>query len=1211
MISESNTKTLYSLAQNAGIEYGEKLFMHYEREEELFERTYSDLARDTKSLAVWSEEINQECGHKIHAALFGKCSYRLVVAMIGVTGAGGVSVPVDVQLSNEDLVNRFNEADIDVLFFDWELFPKLDFVRKNCPNIKYYICLQNLHNEMNVAAKTVKNLIEDYRDKDFTENTDENDLALLIYTSGTTGKGKGVMLSHKNLISNMFSSDEPEELFGETCLNVLPIHHVFCISGDILLAARYGDTVSICPDIARVADYINLFKPSSIRMVPMMIKMLVNKAIIYQGEHPEMTLEEAKDALYGKQLKRFISGGGYLAGDLAKRVFEMGVVTGQGYGMSECSPKISAPEYGNMAKLESVGRVVRGCEVRVVDEEIQVKSPSVMLGYYKEEELTKETITEDGYLKTGDLGYVDEDGFIFLTGRKKNLIILSNGENVAPEMIEKLFDGDTLVMDIIAYGKGETIAAEVYPNYEFAQKNHIENIEEEISNIVTKNNEKLPSYAKISSVTVRKHPFPKNSSRKIMRDKFFAEKEAEKQNKESMRGPETERQKVIFDIVSKIIGHDLFGIDSNLFECGLDSLGCIMLIEEVHNRLNQTITLSDLMECGSIIGFEKIMDDAEEMRKNIDYSVREQYPLTKMQMYFGYIIRGNTTGNLPFLFRMGKEVDLNKLKQAILDVMDAHPGMKGAIKPGATPYLVLFRRDDFVMDIPIINMSDEECLEALKADLKPFSYAGDDNLCHIKLYESEKAKYMFLDVSHIMGDGVSMNIIMEDINKRYLGEEIEKEEYTFYEYAIEEGYREQHGSREKDLEMLGDLMRGIKLKRSILTLPGIREYEVGHYKAIRRRFDGIVKKKLLNFCKKTGVTENVMFLSAFNYCISVFSDEKDVFSNSIHSGRTDSRWTRIVGPLFLTYYSRYTHTAHETVEQFLKKAGDGIMHSMKCFTSAPRQGEMFFQYQGDILEVPTLGGHHMERVPQQLDSLPFHMMVMCDDEGYYTELRYWENRFDRELLDIFLDSMECIVNAMLTETSVRKLKDYIPAKYVPKHFYTTAGELNAAAGGKILPNVDDDQKIKVYILDEYYCKKPYGGWGSLYIQDYQPMFCQQVVENPYKNGVNVYKTNRVARLLPDGSVDFLEESGRTVLTDGITGRKYYDLASLEKTLLAYPGVTYAEAYLNYSEQKNEMSLIVDLSVVSLPKINTTVEGIKEFVRENLGDLLVPEVINMY
>lgn len=1211
MITKENTKTLFDLAMNAGAEYGDRIFLKYIKGEDMLERTYTDFAEDTKAVACYISELNAELGHKVHAALLGTCGHRYLISMLGVASAGGVSIPIDIQLSNEALIERLNDADVDVLFFDVDNHPKLSLLHEKCPNIKYFICFQNLHSDMGYNLKSVKNIIFGYNGKPFVSDVKEDDLAIIIYTSGTTGKSKGVMLSHKNLISNMFSSDEPERHHGETCLNVLPIHHVFCISGDVLLMARYGDTLCVCPDISKLIHYINLFKPVSIRMVPMMVKMLVNRAAIYKSEHPEMSMEQIKNELYGEQLYRLISGGGYLEGALAKKVFEMGMVTGQGYGMSECSPKISAPEYGNLEKLESVGRVVDGCSVRVVDGELQVSSPSVMLGYYKAPDLTKEAITEDGWLRTGDLGYVDEDGFIYLTGRKKNLIILSNGENVSPEMIEKTFATDTLVSDVVAYGVGEIIAAEIYPNYEYAQVNNIENIEECINEIVAINNQSLPTYARIAKVTIRKVPFKKNSSKKIMREAFFEEKKNEKDRFESAKKPETERQKIIFDIVAQIIGHNSFGIDTNLYECGLDSLGSIMLIEEVYKRLELTITLNDLLECKTILGFEKIMDEAKEKQSKYDYSVRERYNLTKMQMYFGYIIRGNTTGNLPMTFRLDKKVDLERLRQSILDVIDAHPSMKASIRPGAdTPYLFMFRRDDFVYDIPIIQMKDDECINKLHEDLVPFKYDGSDNLCHIKLYETEKAKYMFFDLSHIMGDGVSINTVMEDICKRYDGEEIQKEKFTFFDFTIEENAREEEGIYPRDRKYVADLLKGLKLQNSILTVPGIQKYESGHYAAIRQRFKKIVKKEFLNFCQVKGVTENVMFLTAFNYCISLFSDEKDVFANSIHSGRTDSRFTRMVAPLFQTYYTRYTQLAHETVEELLKKTGTQIMNSMKAVISCQRQGEMFFQYQGDLMEVPKIGGFKTERVQQQLDSLPFHMQVMSDKDGYYLELRYWENRFDRKLLEIFVDCFENILVRMLSETSVRKLKDAVPDEHIPKHYTISVKDLNKAAGGKLLIDVPNEEMVKVYVLDENYVKKPYGAWGSLYIQGYQPMFGQQVVENPYKSGVIIYKTNRIARIMPDGSIDFLENSGRTVLVDGTKGTLYYDLLTLEYTLLTIPSVAHASAYLKYEESVNNMYLHVELQTVKLPGVLITEDSVREYVKEKLGEQMIPAYVHI-
>lgn len=1208
MINLENTETLYELLKNAGKEFGEKTFIKYERNDEIIERTYLDLLKDSTAVAAWMKEKNLERGHNMNVALMGRCSYRYILVLLGVPSAGSIAVPLDIQLSNEALVDRILKSDSEVLFYDWEFRSQIDVIREKCPKVKYYVCIQNIHRDQGSRALSVNEIIGQYKGKTFVSEVNSNSTAMIIFTSGTTGHGKGVMLSHGNLLDNVFSSDEKEDQTQEVCMNVLPIHHVFCLGGDVLLVIRYGSTLCVCPDLQKMMYYISFYKPTAIRVVPMMAKMLLNKVLITAQQQGKTNLLEVKEELFGKELHRLISGGGYLAPEIAEKFFEMGIETGQGYGMSECSPKISAPEYGRIDKLASVGRVVKRCKVRIQDGEIQVSSPSVMKGYYNDPELTKKAITEDGWLQTGDLGYVDDEGFLYLTGRKKNLIILSNGENVSPEMIENQYDSEPIVSDILVYGAGAIIAAEIYPNFEYAKIKGIKNIQAEIENIIKVHNEEMPTYARIAKVNLRKVPFEKTSSKKIIRDKFFQQIEKQQEQEANFIKPTTERQKILFDIVAQIIGHTSFGIESNLYDFGLDSMGSILLIEEVHNRLNQTITLNDLLEYNSIMEFEKLMDITQNEIVAIDFSKRDVYPLTSMMKYFAYFLKGNSTANLPFTYQLDNSINLGKLKEAIYDVIDAHPGMKANIHRDDM-YYNLYRRDDYKIDIPIIKMSDEECLKRLRQSIIPFEYTQEDDLCHISLYETEKAKYMFLDVAHIMGDGVSMNIIMEDINKRYLGEEIEKEEYSIYEYILEEQVRNENGVRERDVNRVNEQLKGIKLKRSILNQKGVNECDSGANASIRIRYDNIIRNKLLAFCKEHGVTENVVFLTAFNYCISLYGDENDVFSNSIHSGRTDSRWTRLVGPLFLTYYCRYTKTPHETVTELLKKNGKQIMNSMKNFTPLTKSGEMFFQYQGDILEIPEIGGKEASRVSQQLDSLPFHMQVMTDDEGYYTELRYWKNRFDRELLTNFLISVEAVVNAMMEETSVRKLKKYIPEELFPKHYRIKVGDLKREAGFNIVSGIDNDISIKVYILDENFCKNPYGAWGSLYIMDYQPLFCQRVVENPYGEGT-LYKTDCVARIIPNGEIDFLENSGKSILTEGFLGRNYYNLQLLEETLREYPGVVEVSAYLNFDPVNSQMKVIADLRVVNVHAQEMDKDKIREYIRKKCGELLVPAQINM-
>ena len=183
--------------------------------------------------------------------------------------------------------------------------------------------------------------------------------------------------------------------------------------------------------------------------------------------------------------------------------------------MTECSPVISTNLPGKVKK-ESVGQLVANCEAIVVDEEIYVKGSSVMMGYYKMPEETKETLV-NGYLKTGDLGYIDEDNYLYITGRRKNLIILANGENVSPEELENGLLENRMLKEIVVSEEKDVIKAEVFPDYDYLDKKKVKNVQEEIQNIVDKYNRELPSYKRINKVYIRKDEFEKTTSQKIKR----------------------------------------------------------------------------------------------------------------------------------------------------------------------------------------------------------------------------------------------------------------------------------------------------------------------------------------------------------------------------------------------------------------------------------------------------------------------------------------------------------------------------------------------------------------------------------------------------------------------------------------------------------------------------------------------------------------------
>ncbi|MBQ7677276.1 MAG: non-ribosomal peptide synthetase, partial [Lachnospiraceae bacterium] len=891
LMRPEDTRTLYDLLCNAGNLYADKTFLKYEIDEVIYEKTYSEFVRDAKCIAKFIQKEAASWKHDLHVALLGHNSYEYLCTLMGTVSAGGTAIPLDTQISKEHLMANLTKADTDILFYDWEFRSQVSYIMERCDFIHQALCLQELSNIENIFDIMASN-----DGSDFTTNVTPEQMALIIFTSGTTGESKGVMLSHANEIDNTFCSDN-ENPGEEVILGILPVHHVFCINSDIFMVIRYGNTLCISRDVRRMLSDMQLFEPTFLRAVPAMLKAMINRVTILASQHPELSLDEVKKQVWGGRLNKIASGGGYLSPDIAKRFKEVGVRIGQGYGMSECSPKISVPDYDREDKVESIGYLVRGCEVRIEDGEIQVKSPSVMMGYYKDEEKTKETITPDGWLCTGDLGYLDDDGFLYLTGRKKNLIILANGENVSPEGIENRFDEELLVTDVLVYGKGEKIVCEIYPNYEYADINGIADIEGEIKKIVDRINGDLPTYSRIADVTVRKDPFEKTSSKKIIRTKFFDDKEMADEHAKNVKRPENDLQQDIFDIVSQVLGKTDFGIDEDLFEQGLDSMGAFMIIEDFEAKLGRNISYNELMSATTVLKIEALFLDKEEAA-SIDYSPREKYPLTSLMMYFGYVIRGNTTGNLPFTFKLGDGIDMVKMQEAITKVLDAHPAVKGRIYPDETGYLAFFRDDDRKIVVPIEKITDEEW-ENLRDNeiLKPFAYTKEDEIFHIRLFETPTSKYLLFDVSHIVGDGMTMNILLEDLNKAYCDEPIEEEGgYTFYEYIVDYLKRMEEGERKKVGDYYDKLFNGLRLERSILNKKEKEDLSVPQNGVVRRRFN-LPKKEILYFCNRMGVSENVLYYTVFNYTVGLFSDEKDLFTCSIHSGRTDGRWRRVAGCL--------------------------------------------------------------------------------------------------------------------------------------------------------------------------------------------------------------------------------------------------------------------------------------------------------------------------
>ncbi len=503
-MDKTKIKTVSDLISEAAALYGGKTFVKEKDGNGIKEKSFDRFFGDVKRVAGYVSSFRKE-GEQVHAAVIGKSSYEWLLSWFGTVCGGNVAVPLDAQLSPEDICELLNRSDSSVFFYD-NLFEKIiPIVKENCPKVTEFVSFKD----------GMEKILSENSPEELLEVSPET-LAAIVYTSGTTGKSKGVMLLQSNYIDNAMCQDN-ESTPEDVILSVLPIHHIYCFTCDIMLSIRYGSELCFNDSMMRIPKNLQLFQPTIMLIVPMIAETMYKQIKAAAAANAGVPIAAIAQKVFGGRLKTVYSGGAYLRPELQKAYLEMGFNMSQGYGMTECSPRITTGAPDDKECAGDVGVIVNGCSVKIVDGEITVKSPSVMAGYYKDKSETAEAFTADGWLKTGDLGYVDDKNRVFITGRKKNLIILSNGENVSPEELENKFAGYEFISEILVYSEDSVICAEIYPNPEFAAKHSEEEIKQLFTEAVGAVNKTVSTAKAIHRLRIRNAEFEKTTSKKIKR----------------------------------------------------------------------------------------------------------------------------------------------------------------------------------------------------------------------------------------------------------------------------------------------------------------------------------------------------------------------------------------------------------------------------------------------------------------------------------------------------------------------------------------------------------------------------------------------------------------------------------------------------------------------------------------------------------------------
>ncbi len=541
--------------------YGNKVAFIYKKNPEAknpvyIQKTYCDFQSDINGLGTRLLDLGLE---NKRVAIIAPNRYEWCVSYLAITTANIVVVPLDKSLPENEIESLILRSEVEAIIFDSKYLDILEKIReKNISNLKHYICMDFSTSTENILSyfqlvQEGKNLISSGDKRLNNIIIDKNKMTSMLFTSGTTSISKAVMLSQSNICSNInqirsIVNIKPENVF----LSFLPLHHTFECSCTFLTGITCGITIAFCDGLKHVTQNLKEYKITGFVCVPLMLEAMykkIMKGIEKSGKTKLINFmvpitnflakcginvkrkvyKEILDQL-GGHLDLIIYGAAPMSKEVIKGLTSFGLRLDQGYGLTETSPVLCG-ETDRLKKPGSCGVPLKGVDLKIInpDEngigEIIASGPNIMLGYYNNEEATNEAL-QDGYFHTGDLGYLDKDGCIFVTGRKKSVIVLKNGKNIFPEELETLINKLPFVEESIVYGKptkdgdldlcakivyNEQLLKEFFP--EAKKENYYDIILKEVKQI----NKTMPAYKYIRQIMVTEEPLIKTTTQKVKR----------------------------------------------------------------------------------------------------------------------------------------------------------------------------------------------------------------------------------------------------------------------------------------------------------------------------------------------------------------------------------------------------------------------------------------------------------------------------------------------------------------------------------------------------------------------------------------------------------------------------------------------------------------------------------------------------------------------
>jgi len=516
--------------------------------------TYKDLGEQIKYLGTALIDLGLE---NKRVAIIGKNNYEWFLSYLSVFCGVGITVPLDKGLQENEILMSLARSKADAVVFEKTYLDIIEKLKQDKnTTVKHFICMEDI--EENNEIESIPSLLSKGEellkngDKRFENHKiDPNAMATIIFTSGTTSMSKAVMLSNNNIASNIYDMHMVESFYStDVNMAFLPFHHTFGSTG-LLVFLSAGATNVFCDGLRYIQENLREYKVTAFVCVPLLLEAMYKKIMAEVDRKGKTKLIKVatkvsnfllkfgidirrklfKDILnpLGGALRFIVSGASAIDKKVAKGFNDFGILAVQGYGLTECSPVLVAENEENI-RYGSIGKPMLNIDIKIDNPneegigEIIAKGPNVMLGYYEMPEET-EKVLKDGWFYTGDLGYIDKDGFIFITGRKKNVIVLKNGKNIYPEELEQLVANLPYVAENMVFGKEKgddlLVSLKIVYNKEYVEEKYPSISEEELKEIIWKDikeiNKTLPQYKYIKNLIITDEPMIKTTTAKVKR----------------------------------------------------------------------------------------------------------------------------------------------------------------------------------------------------------------------------------------------------------------------------------------------------------------------------------------------------------------------------------------------------------------------------------------------------------------------------------------------------------------------------------------------------------------------------------------------------------------------------------------------------------------------------------------------------------------------